>query len=97
MIKQPLYFALWAEDISQYIHSGYNSKTLGAIEEALRSYVSVDETNDINHSHLSLFQIIKMTGLTLDFSESEFSFLDELSDRTLNQRKGIEAPFSLLS
>lgn len=96
MIEQQVYFALWAEDIGQYLHSGYNSNTLSEVEEALRNYVSVDENGDVSYDHLTLFECIQMTGLSLDYSKSDFKFLDELSDQTLNQRKGSEVPVSFL-
>lgn len=96
MIRGQLYFALWAEDIGQYLHTGYNANTLNEIEIMLRDYISVDETEEINYDHLNLFQIIQMTGLSLDYSVSEFIFLDEFSDQTLNRRIGVEVPNSFL-
>lgn len=97
MIEERLYFALWAEDIGQYLRTGYNAKSLREVETALRDYISVDETEGINYSHLSLLEIIKMTGLSLDYSKYNFNFKGECSEKTLNYRKGLKVPFSFLN
>lgn len=97
MIEKRLHFALWAEDIGQYLHTGYNVKSLNEVEAALRNYISVDETEGIDYAHLSLLEIIQMTGLSLDYSKSNFNFMDECSDKTLNYRKGVKVPCSFLN
>jgi hypothetical protein len=77
MAVKQLYFALWAEDIGQYLHTGYNANYLSEVESALRDYISVDEADNENYSNSSLMEIIRMTGLSLDYSKSEFLFQDE--------------------
>jgi hypothetical protein len=97
MIKRQLHFALWAEDIGQYLHTGYNTPTIKKIDMALRSYISVDETEEEKYNQLSLLQILQMTGLTLDYSITDFTFLDDHSEQTLNCRAGIKVPVSFIS
>lgn len=88
MDNRTLYFALWAEDINQYMHTGYNSKRLSEIEYNLRDYVSVDETGEENHENLNLYDLVVMTGLALDYSETPFEYLDEMNHETSHYRKG---------
>ncbi|MFP4096478.1 MAG: hypothetical protein ACLFUB_18495 [Cyclobacteriaceae bacterium] len=97
MNKNIYFFALWAEDIGQYLHIGYNSQKISEVEAALREYISVDETGDEKYDKLSLVQVLLMTGLSLDYSNSVFVYHDELHEKTLNQRKGNEVPLSFLS
>lgn len=96
MIDKQLYFALWAEDISQYLHTGYNARSISEIESALRDYISVDETENECYSNLSIINIIHMTGLVLDYSKSGFLYQDDCFGKTSTYRTGSIVPISFL-
>lgn len=96
MNNSKLHFALWAEDIGQYLHTGYNSKTLTEIESSLREYVSIDESENERYGDLNILNILQMTGLSLDYSESAFHYRDGYMDRTQTYRIGNTVPNSFL-
>lgn len=90
------FFALWAEDINQYLHTGYNSKCMSEVHAALLSYVSVDQDNPENISSANIYQLLQMTGLSLDASYSKFEYSDESENQTLQFRKGNQIHYSYL-
>lgn len=96
MNNRKLHFALWAEDIRQYLHTGYNATTLAEIESSLRDYVSIDESENEKYSDLNILEILQMAGLALDYSESAFHYLDDCMDRTQTYRIGNAVPNSFL-
>ena len=82
------FFALWAEDINRYLHTAYNTQSLSEVYEALQGYISVDQVDSIDNDSLSLYEIIGMTGLTLDVSEHPFEYLDSLEEEASTFRSG---------
>lgn len=95
-MDREIYFALWAEDICQYLHTGYNSKNLNKIHEALLNYISVDQDNPDNINSASIYQLLQMTGLSLDVSRSQFEYKDESENQVLFFRKGNQVHYSYL-
>ncbi len=87
-MEKNLYFALWAEDINQYLHSGYNSQSLIEIRRALIDYSSVDQDNPKNIQSLDIYSLLQMTGLKLTVSESLYEYRDTLEENTLDFKYG---------
>lgn len=91
-----MYFALWAEDLCCYLHTGYNSRSLNKIHKQLLDYVSVDEDLHGNICSASIHQLLQMTGLSLDASCSEFKYKDQSENQTLQFRRGNKVHYSFL-
>lgn len=83
-----LYFALWAEDINQYLNTAYNSTKLNEVREYLLEYVSQDNENPKGFKKFELLHLLGMTGLSLEYCESPFPYKNELFEIPSNQRIG---------
>lgn len=95
-MEKEMYFALWAEDICHYLYTGYNSRSLNKVHEALLSYVSVDQDNPENISSASIHQLLQMTGLSLDVSCRQFEYKDQSENQTLQFRRDNQVHYSYL-
>lgn len=88
-MNQKTYFALWAEDINQYLNCGFNSQTLSSLKKSLLDYVSQDHDNPKNVNDLKLSSLLGMTGLTLDFDKKPFTYrINNFEDLPTNIRAG---------
>ena len=90
MTDNKMYFALWAEDINRYLHTGYNTNSITEVKEAVVDYISVDNDNPKNMNKTNLNSLLIMTGLSLDISDNEFIYLDKSEDETFRMRVGVK-------
>lgn len=65
-------YALWAEDINSFLHSGYNSTTLQEIQSSLKEYVKSDQERYDEECPTELDSLLRMTGLSLHYSKIPF-------------------------
>ena len=80
-MKKQTYFALWAEDINQYLNCGYNSQTLSSLKKSLLDYISQDHDNPKNIDEFELSSLLGMTGLSLDYDHKLFSYRNRKYER----------------
>lgn len=87
-MKDHLYFALWAEDINQYLNTAYNSSKLSEVKKYLLEYVSQDSDNPKDLKELELMPLLGMTGLSLEYREKPFPYRNELLEVPSGRRIG---------
>jgi hypothetical protein len=91
--KGSLYFALWAEDINQYLATGYNETNVAEVKRALIDYVSVDNDNPSMIDKAPLTGLLNMTGLQLDCSPTPFKTNNEIDEKPISIRTGSQMLF----
>jgi hypothetical protein len=97
-MNKQIYFALWAEDINQYLSCGFNSQSLSSIKESLLDYVSQDHDNPKNINELEISSLVGMTGLMLDFDYKPFNYRSNYpQDIPTNIRAGFPVNKAYLS
>lgn len=72
--SEHIYFGLWADDIGKYLSTGYNATSIKELRSSLLNYISVDNDNPEGSSDATVFQILNMTGLSLDYKCEEFPY-----------------------
>lgn len=87
-MKNQIYFALWAEDINQYLNTSYNMRSLGVVRKTLLEYISIDQDNPENIENANLATILGMAGLQLDCKNKPFRYKNDITNEPLNNRHG---------
>lgn len=87
-MNSQIYFALWAEDINQYLNTAYNSSKLSEVREELLVYISQDNDNPKYFKNSQLSKLLGMTGLSLDCKDCTFPYRNEIYELPSDKRLG---------